>query len=299
MITNTPYWQNKNENKQKAQAHLLHTKNYPVGESLIFQSAECEKLGGKGTVISPNENGQDKEMIMTKLSDTDTVSALFEEQQHTIGRICALNFASYKEPGRGFLSGSMAQEECLCHASNLYHVLSAQKEYYEWNRDHLNRAMYMDRAIYSKDVVFTSKDGRIMQADVLTCAAPNKSVKKAGHCLVTDEENHKVLESRIRFICAILKEMKVSVAILGAFGCGVFRQDAEEVAGLFNEYAREIPKVCYAVPKKPHRENYDAFVDVIHLQKGTVSEEEYLQRKNAHETAARMKILTLYSGGNI
>ncbi|MEE3496454.1 MAG: TIGR02452 family protein, partial [Butyrivibrio sp.] len=48
------------------------------------------------------------------------------------GKTAVLNFASYRHPGGGFLNGSMAQEEAICHASFLYNVLREFPEYYEW-----------------------------------------------------------------------------------------------------------------------------------------------------------------------
>ena len=55
------------------------------------------------------------------LSDEDSVSAIFNHQK---GKVCVLNFASFKYPGGAFINGSKAQEECLCHESFLYNVLS-------------------------------------------------------------------------------------------------------------------------------------------------------------------------------
>ena len=55
-------------------------------------------------------------------SNRKKVKELFDEEKESI---CALNFASYKNPGGKFMDGSSAQEECLCHESILYEVLSA------------------------------------------------------------------------------------------------------------------------------------------------------------------------------
>lgn len=180
------------------------------------------------------------------LSQTDSVSALFAqpEDAHAV----VLNFASFKNPGGMFLNGSSAQEESLCHASFLFNVLSRMQDYYVWNGTHLNRGLYENRAVLSHDVRFF-KDGKERLADVLTCAAPNRSCLRYNR--FTEDENLSALRSRIGFVASILRRdgYKPDVAILGAFGCGVFSQDAETVARIFREESYpEGLKVVYAVP---------------------------------------------------
>ena len=105
------------------------------------------------------------------LKDQDSVSCLFGLTDRS--KTAILNYASYKHPGGYFLGGSSAQEEALCHESNLYPILLAFDDtYYAWNRQRLNRALYLDRAIYTPDVVFEKDDSRKL-ADVITCASPN------------------------------------------------------------------------------------------------------------------------------
>ncbi len=69
-------------------------------------------------------------------------------------KLAVLNFASYRHAGGGFLNGSMAQEEAICHASFLYNVLREFLGYYEWNEANYNMGLYMNRAIYSPNVFF-------------------------------------------------------------------------------------------------------------------------------------------------
>lgn len=196
--------------------------------------------------------------------DLDTVSAIFRYKRKE-KRTAILNFASYKNAGGMFLQGSSAQEESLCHASFLYNVLSEFKDYYAWNDKHKNRALYENRALYSPDVVFTN-DSVGTLCDVITCAAPNKSAAQK-YCHVSDEENYNALESRIRFVLHIAEKEKVDTLILGAYGAGVFGQDATEVAQIFKRLLIEefwtFEKIIFAIPDCSRNKNYKKFLDVM------------------------------------
>ena len=166
----------------------------------------------------------------------DTVSALFAYGK---GRTALLNFASFTHPGGGFLNGSRAQEECLCQESTLYEVLSAFSDsFYRENKALMNRSLYTDRLLYSPAIRFQHKESgregreaeRISEtdADVITCAAPNlTSAQRFGN--VTDAENNETLGRRIDFLLRAASVMEADTLILGAFGCGVFGQDARTV----------------------------------------------------------------------
>lgn len=182
----------------------------------------------------------------------DTVTALerikaTSSKQH----VCVLNFASYKNPGGGYLKGYKAQEEDLCAQSILYNVLSNEEDYYKWNNKNLNKGLYKNRAIYSKNVLFfDKKDKPTMWSDVLTCASPNwKAAEKNG---VSKIGNTEALEQRITFIKDIVKLESPDVFIAGAFGCGVFGQDPKEVAYIFKKAFNEVFNnhllVIFAIP---------------------------------------------------
>jgi uncharacterized protein (TIGR02452 family) len=196
------------------------------------------------------------------LLNTDSVNAV--KQYYEQGKTCVLNFASYKNPGGGFLTGSIAQEEALCHESTLYNVLSNEKfkPFYEYNNQHLNRGSYKNRAIYSPRVAFVDNNKELVcKADVLTCAAPNFSVaQRYGN--FTKEENSEALRSRIRFILSIMSENQVDTAILGAFGCGVFAQDPYEVATIFEKELQNIP-IPKAIFTIPGGKNLEAFRKIL------------------------------------
>ena len=166
--------------------------------------------------------------VSFSVETVDTVSSLFRNRDK-YKRIAILNFASYKHPGGGFIVGSQAQEESLCHESFLYNILKEFNGYYMKNSEKMNSGLYSNRALYSKDVYFERCDN-VAICDVITCAAPNFSFAKQ---FVSRDINDKILKDRIRFILEIVKSNKIDAFITGAFGCGVFQQDPTTVANLF------------------------------------------------------------------
>ena len=193
------------------------------------------------------------------IADTDSVSAAFD---YNDGITAILNFASYKNPGGMFIKGSSAQEESLCHESNLYNILFAfENTYYGWNRKNTNHSLYTNRALYTPDVMFVRDEIGNVLCDVITCASPNWSAASSfSH--ETKDNNRRALFSRIKFVKMIAEENKVDTLILGAFGCGVFGQDPQEVAKFFSVVFEHsvIKRIVFAIPSELHPENYEAFV---------------------------------------
>lgn len=263
------YFEDKKERAKKAKEHTAKM------EALYYQDIEncVEKTqiyDGYNNPFEVKEANTYKKEVTIQVIDQDSVSAVLDVCNGS-DKIVVLNFASYKHPGGMFDKGSSAQEESLCHESFLYNVLKHFDEsYYEWNREHLNKGLYLNRALYSPDVVFV-RDEKSVLCDVITCAAPNKAVAKK-YQRVTDKENFDVLSQRITFILDIAKKNKVDVLVLGAFGAGVFGQEPNEVAKIFKkllkskEYCYAFARVVFAVPKgktNKFNDNYDSFVKIL------------------------------------
>ena len=93
------------------------------------------------------------------------------------GDLAVLNYASFKNPGGGFLNGSMAQEEALCHVTGLYPILETFRErFYIPNKDCLNYGQYNHSFIVSEVPYFI--DDKYGDCLVITSAAPNYSYSK-------------------------------------------------------------------------------------------------------------------------
>lgn len=189
-------------------------------------------------------------------------------------KTCILNFASATNPGGGVLSGSSAQEECLCRCSTLYFNLDTTEMKAWFYRPHRKEggSLYNDDCIYTPGVLAVKSDidfpERLPESewytvDVITCAAPN--LRGIPASFVTTEKLRPLLESRIRRIFDLAAWGQNEVLILGAFGCGAFCNPPELVAEVFHtvmqDYLHTFETIEYAVfHKEWEAANYDAFV---------------------------------------
>ena len=245
------YWSQKDERKAQAKKHVdVLYGNYDVQIEHSVINSTVHRMDVMVDAIP--------QVMSTHVVDMDTVSAILN---FTEGKVAALNFASYKNPGGRFMDGSSAQEECLCMESTLYPVLLAHSDYYAYNYTLLNNSLYTNAAIYSEDILFKRGDVSV-KCDIITCAAPNFRAAKSYH-RVSPTDNYRELKSRIEFMFKVAAFHKVETLILGAWGCGVFGQDPKVVAELMQntlEYYPYFKKVIFAIPKGY---NYDMFKEVF------------------------------------
>lgn len=196
----------------------------------------------------------------------------------TLGKVAVLNFANPENPGGGVQLGAMAQEECLCRSSNLYVCISDHNvfdKYYGYHRS-IQSHFYTDRLIYTKDVTVFKDDSLVPQmlpenewfdVDVITCAAPylakRKHTNRAALLLL--------LKSRVKNIIEAARDNKVDYLILGAFGCGAFKNPPLVVAEAFRQiideqkYRKDFKHIVFAI--KPTGEdcpNLTAFNNVFY-----------------------------------
>ncbi|MGW0959713.1 TIGR02452 family protein [Streptomyces gelaticus] len=152
------------------------------------------------------------------------------------GKVAVLNYASARNPGGGYLNGAQAQEEALCRGSALYATLLRAPGYYAHHRAERS-AFYTDRVIHSPGVpVFRDDRGRLLDTPYtvgfLTSPAPNAGVIRSR----TPDEAHRIpaaLASRAERVLEVAAVRGYRRLVLGAWGCGVFRNDPAQVAGAF------------------------------------------------------------------
>jgi uncharacterized protein (TIGR02452 family) len=156
-------------------------------------------------------------------------------------RPVALNFASAKHPGGGFLGGARAQEESLARSSGLYACLDGNPMY-AFHRA-AGDPMYSHYAIYSPDVpVFRTDDGTLLEQPYL-CAFLTSPAVNAKVVLDRDPSRRPAIRAamreRIDRVLTIAAHHGHDALVLGAWGCGVFGNDGREIAELFREALHE------------------------------------------------------------
>jgi uncharacterized protein (TIGR02452 family) len=168
-------------------------------------------------------------------------------------RVAALNFASAKNPGGGFLTGAQAQEESLARASGLYAMLLGDPMYdhHRSQRD----TMYTSWVIYSPDVpVFRLDEGQLLDEPYL-CSFLTSPAVNAGALRHRDrrpDEVRRAMHERVERVLGVAAVHAHEVLVLGAWGCGVFRNDPEQIAELFQialggRYRGAFTNVVFAV----------------------------------------------------
>lgn len=173
--------------------------------------------------------------------NSDSVSAVVEYSK--LGKTCVLNMASYKRPGGGVRNGARAQEECLFRCSNLTHVVS--QEFYPLIE---NQCLYTKDAIFFKDFNYDYMDE--VKSDVVTIAAFNLNEQEI------DTTYHYYIETtkqKIQLMLSLAIKNDVDNIILSSFGCGVFKNDPEQMSEFFHDilikqsYSKYFENVVFAI----------------------------------------------------
>lgn len=215
----------------------------------MIDGAECWHSEQPATDAPVVDGGT---MIMVEENDCiEAARRLAGEGYHP----AILNFASAGHPGGGVETGARAQEETICRRSTLSRSIYSFDSHYakRYGYTHVEGNNYplsnLDfSVIYSPDVTFfrEGKDCTFMeepfQSAVITCAALNL---KGRYELKLTEDGHmpdkakEITANKARAIFRLGLRHGIDALVLGAFGCGAFRNPPEEIATIFRDVLAE------------------------------------------------------------
>lgn len=244
-------------------------------KTIVNQSiASQQYIGTADNIDLPSPPYTEKAQVMVSRLRSFEAAARYHGQ-----KVAVLNFASSTSPGGGVETGASAQEECLCRVSTLYPCLKTQAAWNKFYGPHraAPNPLHNDDIIYTKDVVVLKDDDyhpleTPFRVDVITCAAPNLREKPSNRYNRNDGEavhisQKSLLELHLKRATKILSAAaanKAEVLILGAFGCGAFRNDPTVVAAAYQkalpQFLNHFKTIEFAVYCRPEdQRNYEAF----------------------------------------
>ncbi|MER5886789.1 TIGR02452 family protein [Streptomyces sp. NPDC001941] len=251
----------------------------PDGRSVSIEAALATPLTGT-RMYGPEPLGVTPATDRATAFEVTGESSLEAARRLTLASgapVAVLNFASARNPGGGYLNGAQAQEEALCRASALYAALLTAPEFYAHHRAERD-AFYTDRVVHCPAVpVFRDDRGALLAqpyaVGFLTSPAPNAGVIEARSPELADRIPA-ALERRAERVLESAVAEGYRRLVLGAWGCGVFRNDPARVADAFRahladggRFARHFDQVVFAVLDRTARQGTiqafrEAFADL-------------------------------------
>ena len=235
-----------------------------VAQSVYYPAAKLSALGRADS---------NKYQTQFEVSNESTLSAARRIAQSGGTKLLCLNFASAKNPGGGFLGGAEAQEENLAKSSGLYPCIAQMTALYEAN-SRLKSCIYLDDMIYSPNVPVFRDDQYALTDDyfctsIITAPAVNRgALEKNESARVGEVES--VMVRRIALLLDVALHNGETRLVLGAWGCGVFGNDAKDMARYFAKHLLENPvyagafkHISFAVLDRKNIGTYDAFREVF------------------------------------
>ncbi len=142
----------------------------------------------------------------------------------------------------------------------------------------MNNGIYTDSMIYSPFVPFIKNDMGDLLEDIISCSVITSPAVNRGVAIsrgVSEKQVEICMEKRIGFILDLaisLDESKNALLILGAFGCGVFKNNSKDIAQIFKNQInkRNIKlkeknmKILFSIPDKF---NLDIFIEQFKSKK--------------------------------
>ena len=189
------------------------------------------------------------------LHNSDTIDCALHVK-YTLGFTpLVLNMANASTPGGGVEHGAIAQEESLFRRSN-YHLTLTPNFY----------PIAPDELIYSPNVhIKTEKPGGCY-LDFVASAALERPV------IPYSPTDRFTMQAKINHLFEVGITYGYDTLILGAFGCGAFRNPPGEVVQLFNQairtYGGAFKRIDFAILKHVYGktaavDNYDIFRDEL------------------------------------
>lgn len=227
---------------------ITESGEYRASSGRVVRIAEMVRRAIEATVsYPPGQPFQEsaKGQHRTKIT-VENITTLDAARRLIIEEFCpaVLNFASATHPGGGFLSGARAQEEYLARSSGLYACIR-DNPMYAFHRSRSD-PLYTNYAVYSPEVpVFRSDDGSLLDKPYTVGIITSPAVNAGRMVSQRKREIGPAMWLRILKVLFLGVHHGHEAIVLGAWGCGAFGNDGDEIAALFREALEQNFKGAY------------------------------------------------------
>ena len=214
-------------------------------EAIVLGARSSSPAMGAQTSSSANTADGTSALPEVAVWNSDSIDAgkrLLDEGYN----VAVLNLASHRNPGGGVMNGSAAQEESLFRRTNLfrsmYQFTPYAEEYglkrsrYQYPLDRRNGGVYTPGATVIRDARLRLLAEPYQLSFIAVPAIAHPNVTRDG--LLTDEMAD-LTRQKMRTIFRIAAHHDHDALVLGAFGCGAFRNPPRHIALLFKEVMQE------------------------------------------------------------
>ncbi len=189
-----------------------------------------------------------------------------------------LKYKRYKECALVFSSGILSnntgkhntQEDSVLRSTNLYPILeksTVYKGFYLPNKNSgflkANNTIYIKNALVFKNEELVLMPDNWVNADFVFSAPPDLSINDSDK-----KQLESIIYKRLKLVFDIAAKNKITVLILGAYGCGSANNSPTMVAKIFkeliNEYDGYFKKIIFSIKCKDFSDiNYHTFYRII------------------------------------
>lgn len=204
--------------------------------------------------IKPDQIEQKTNNCLIQVVNADTLDVALDCD---FNKILILNMASNFKPGGGVLSGATAQEECIFRRTNAF-----MTHYSEWYPLQNNESIYSPEVLIIKDSNYELLP-RKQQKTISVLSVPavkNPSLIKDNYKNAQDAE---LMNAKIESIFQIAINHNHNYLILGALGCGAYRNPTPKIIEMFQKnikkYENHFDQIIFAVLSSKGDINFELF----------------------------------------
>ena len=177
---------------------------------------------------------------------------------------CVLNMASDRKPGGGVRKGASAQEEELCRRSTLFPHLETLKHLYPWPSPFTT--VFTPGVIVFRQVDTFDYLAKPFYVHVVSAAAMRRPQWTKDRRF--KDRDYKETLGRMRAFLKVCVAHKQRNLVLGAWGCGAFRNPPRGVAMAFRhllrgEFAGYFDRVWFAIIGGERTRNFEIFEEIL------------------------------------